>query len=145
MERKGGPAGGERRSGREEGGALGGGVADVLGPVGFLRAVRPCPLETLTIDNGFFFARFSSKEDYEYAKYEGPWMIFNDYLTVSQWKANFHPNQNLLRNLLVWVRIPCLPIEYLDYNFLMRVGSNLGYWYMMIPVLCPEATMLEFA
>ena len=53
-------------------------------------------------------------------------MIFNHYLTVSQWQPNFDPNQNLLRNLLVWVRMPCLPIEYFDYNFLMRVGSKLG-------------------
>ena len=83
-------------------------------------------IDLVAIDNGFFLARFSSEEDYEYAKYEGPWMIFNHYLTVSQWQPNFDTNQNLLGNLLVWVRIPCLPIEYFDFNFLMRVGSKLG-------------------
>ena len=53
-------------------------------------------------------------------------MIFNHYLTVQQWQLNFDPNHNSLRSLLVWVRLPCLPIEYFDYKFLMRVGSKIG-------------------
>ena len=57
------------------------------------------------VDNGYFLARFSSVEDYEYAKYGGPWLIFNHYLC----------------SLLVWVPILCLPIEYYDLNFFMRL------------------------
>ena len=68
-------------------------------------------VDLVAIDNGFSSIRFSSEEDYEFTKYKGPWMIVNHYLTVRQWH---HPNQNTLGSLLVWVRIPCLPIEYFD-------------------------------
>ena len=34
--------------------------------------------------------------------------------------------QDNLKNLLVSVRIPCLPIEYYDKAFLMRVGAKIG-------------------
>ena len=70
-------------------------------------------VDFVAIDNGFFLAIFLSDEDYEYAKFGGPWMIFQYYLIVRKWQPNFDPNQSSLRNLLVWVRIPCLLIEYL--------------------------------
>ena len=50
----------------------------------------------------------SSKEDYEFAKYGGSWLIFNHYLIVRPWRPKFDIDQDDLRNLLVWVRIPCL-------------------------------------
>ena len=53
-------------------------------------------------------------------------MIFQRYLIVGKWQPNFDPNQSSLRNLLVLVRMTCLPIEYFDRNFLMRVGSKIG-------------------
>ena len=66
------------------------------------------------MDNGFFLVKFSSIDEYEFAKYGGPWLIYNDYLTKRPWKPNFDSEQDDLKNLLVWVRIPGLPIEYYD-------------------------------
>lgn len=45
------------------------------------------------IDNGYFFAKFALSEDYDYAKFEGPWMIFGHYLTVRPWQPSFDPNR----------------------------------------------------
>lgn len=88
---------------------------------------RPrAPGELVAIENGFFLAKFSSEEDYNHAKFQGSWMIFNHYLTVQQRQLNFEPNENSLENLLVWVRIPCLPVLYYDYNFLMRVAARIA-------------------
>ena len=80
----------------------------------------------VALHNGFFIAKFAYEDDYNYAKFEGAWMIFNHYLIVQQWQPNFDPNYNSLRSLMVGVRLPCLPIEYFDYKFLMRVGSKIG-------------------
>ena len=55
-------------------------------------------------------------------KYGGLWIVFNHYLTVKPWKLKFDPSQDSLQILLVWVRIPCLPIEYFDLHFLMQLG-----------------------
>ena len=53
-------------------------------------------------------------------------MIFNHYLTIRPWQPNFDPEQDILWNPLVWVRIPCLPIKYYDKRFLMNLGEKIG-------------------
>ena len=88
-------------------------------------------------DNRFFLVKFAAIEDYDFAKYNKSLMIFNHYLTDRSWKPNFDPDQNNLKNLLVWVRIPCLPIEYYDMNFLMKVGEMISK-----PVKIDEAISL---
>ena len=70
--------------------------------------------------------KFSAVDDYNFAKYGGPWLIYNHYLTVRPWQQNFDTGQENLENLLVWVRIPCLPIEYYDHAFLMKLGTKIG-------------------
>ena len=91
----------------------------------------------MVMGDRFFLAKFATIEDYDFAKYNGPWMIFNHHLTVQSWKPNFDPEQNSLKNPLVWVRIPCLPIEYYGMSFLMKVGEKIGK-----PVKIDEATSL---
>ena len=49
------------------------------------------------VDNGYFLAKFSSVEDYEYAKYGGPWLIFNHYLMLD------HGNQTSIWNKMLCV------------------------------------------
>ena len=83
-------------------------------------------MEVVAIENDYFLAKFASIEDYEYALYGGPWMVLDHYLTVRKWCHNFDPTQDVMERILVWVRIPCLPIEYYDCEFLMRVGSKIG-------------------
>ncbi|XP_038687586.1 uncharacterized protein LOC119986972 [Tripterygium wilfordii] len=92
-------------------------------------------MELVAIGNDYFLVKFASKDDYDYAKFEGPWMIMDHYLTVREWFPNFDPDQDSMERLLVWVRIPCLPIEYYDYDFLMRVGEKIGK-----PVKIDDAT-----
>ena len=54
-------------------------------------------------------------------------MIANHYLTVRRWHPEFDPYAaNALERLTVWARIPCLPIEYYNDEFLLRIGSLLG-------------------
>ena len=83
-------------------------------------------MDLVALDNDLFLAKFTSIDDYGYTMLGGPWMIFNHYLTMRQWHHNFDPTQSSLQSLLVWVRIPCLPIEYFDYKFLMILGSKIG-------------------
>ena len=41
-------------------------------------------------------------------------------------KANFDPQTDTISNLLVWVRIPSLPLEYFEEVFLMKLGAKIG-------------------
>lgn len=83
-------------------------------------------MDLVALENEYFLVRFSSKKDYEYAKLGGPWMILDHYLVVKEWYPNFDPLNDKTEKLIVWVRIPCLPIEYFNFVFLKKVGKKIG-------------------
>ena len=93
-----------------------------------LRAIwRPkAAMDVVAIENDFFLVKFTQYEDYAFALYEGPWMIADHYLTVRKWCPNFDPETATTNSILAWIHFPCLPIEYYDEEFLMRVGSHVG-------------------
>ncbi|XP_073046080.1 uncharacterized protein [Primulina eburnea] len=74
---------------------------------------------------------------YEFAKYGGPWLVLDHYLIVKEWYPNFDPLSDNTEKVLVWVRFPCLPIEYYDTDFLMKIGSKIGR-----PIRVDQATSL---
>ncbi|XP_031100770.1 uncharacterized protein LOC116004749 [Ipomoea triloba] len=83
-------------------------------------------MELITIEGGYFLVKFASIEDYEFAKYGGPWMVLEHYLIVKEWVPNFYPLTDRTETVIVWVRFPCLSAEYYDHKFLMRVGAKIG-------------------
>ncbi|XP_021611705.1 uncharacterized protein LOC110614472 [Manihot esculenta] len=94
------------------------------------RIKEPCkptsPIDIISIENVFYLVKFNSADDYEHALLEGPWVIADHYLTICRWCPEFDPFQATFEKLTVWIQFPCLPIEYYDENFLMRVGAKVG-------------------
>ncbi|XP_019153666.1 PREDICTED: uncharacterized protein LOC109150204 [Ipomoea nil] len=80
----------------------------------------------VAIDNDYFLVKFGSVDDLNFAKFEGPWMILNHYLIVKEWEPNFDPWADKTEKVLVWVRFPCLPIEYYSGVFLRKIGVKIG-------------------
>ncbi|KAJ1395323.1 Zinc finger, CCHC-type [Sesbania bispinosa] len=56
----------------------------------------------------------------------GPWMILGHYLVVQKWRPKFFPLENELSRVVVWIRIPSLPIEYYDRTILGKIGDTIG-------------------
>ncbi|XVE81434.1 hypothetical protein DITRI_Ditri15bG0063100 [Diplodiscus trichospermus] len=83
-------------------------------------------MEMVAIDNGYFLVKFSSLDDYNFAKYEGPWMVLDHYRIVKEWYPNFNLINDTTKKMLVWVRFSCLPIEYYGKDFLIKVGEKFG-------------------
>ncbi|XVF67807.1 hypothetical protein PTKIN_Ptkin10aG0151500 [Pterospermum kingtungense] len=94
-------------------------------------------IELVALENDYFLVKFASSDDYNYAKFEGPWMILDHYLIVKEWSPNFDSLNDRTEKMLVWVRLPCLPIEYYDQDFLLKVGSKIGR-----PIRIDQATSL---
>ncbi|XP_073015397.1 uncharacterized protein [Primulina eburnea] len=94
-------------------------------------------IDLVALENDYFIVRFYSMDDYEHAKYEGPWMVLDHYLIVKEWSPNFDPRSDSTEKLLVWVRFPCLPIEYYDQEFLMKIGNKIGR-----PIRVDQATSM---
>lgn len=83
-------------------------------------------MELVALDDEYFLVKFNSVDDYEFAKYSGPWMILEHYLIVKDWKPNFDPKSDTTEKVIMWVRFPDLPVEYYDYGFLVKIGKLIG-------------------
>lgn len=75
---------------------------------------------------GFFVVRFYSKEDYIHVLTEGPWIILGHYLKMSKWRPNFPPFFEAIYSIMVWIRLPELPIEFFNEELLLRIRYKLG-------------------
>lgn len=83
-------------------------------------------VKVVDISNDFFMVSFSDDGDYRHALLEGPWLILDHYLLVQRWRPFFRPNHPTVKRIAAWVRIPGLPIEFCNDDFLWRVGALLG-------------------
>lgn len=80
----------------------------------------------IDLTNDYYIARFSNKQDYEGALFNGPWIIFDHYLHVKRWESNFMARTAKIDSLLVWVCFPILPVEYFNENWLVCAGNKIG-------------------
>lgn len=104
------------------------------GALGYMQMMKrlktkwPLKGEIALLDLGFdsYIVKFSCWDDYNHVLTEGPWMINDHYLTIRQWAHNFIPDDTLIRFLTAWIRIPNLPVEYFDVDFLHKVGEKVG-------------------
>ncbi|CAN1241129.1 hypothetical protein LINPERPRIM_LOCUS4828 [Linum perenne] len=75
--------------------------------------------------NSFFLVRFSDNVDYRRAAFDGPWKLYDYYISVSRWSPLFNENEPI-QKLLTWVRLPRLPIHYFNHLAVSRIGNYIG-------------------
>ncbi|KAJ8441405.1 hypothetical protein Cgig2_002364 [Carnegiea gigantea] len=80
----------------------------------------------IDLGHDYYIARFSNKGDYDYVLTQGPWLVRDNYLTIHKWVPNFVPDEEPIRHLTVWIRIPHLNMEYFNERFLSLVGEKVG-------------------
>ncbi|KAL5768183.1 hypothetical protein ACOSQ2_014966 [Xanthoceras sorbifolium] len=90
-------------------------------------------------NDGFFIVRFQFKDDLEYVLTGGPWFIMNQYLVVQRGKPDFVPGEEAINFMAIWVRLSRLPIEWIDFDLLWRIGRMLGSNYKVDPVTETQA------
>lgn len=61
-----------------------------------------------------------------HALHDGPWFIFNSFLSVKKWEPKFVPSQAHLSYSAIWVRLPELPTEFYEIDILQKVGNKIG-------------------
>ncbi|CAN1193375.1 hypothetical protein LINPERHAP2_LOCUS42010 [Linum perenne] len=75
--------------------------------------------------NSFFLVRFSENDDYQRAVFGAPWKIYDYYISVSRWSPAFNENEPI-KKILTWVRLPKLPIHYFNHLAVNRIGNYIG-------------------
>lgn len=83
-------------------------------------------IKIIDMPRGFYAVQFNAKQDYTNALCGGPWMIADHYILVQRWRRNFLKSATSEHKVVVWVRIPELPLELYNEEFLTRLGAGLG-------------------
>lgn len=68
--------------------------------------------EILDIGNGYFMVKFDNEDDQNKVIVDGPWMIFDHYLTVRTWFVDFISLQATIVKTMVWIQFPSLNLLY---------------------------------
>lgn len=87
---------------------------------------RAGKVKIIDMPRGFYAVNFENMEDYKHVLFEGPWMVADHYLLVQRWRPNFLRSAKKESKVAVWVRIPELPLELYNRQFLERLGKSLG-------------------
>ncbi|CAN1155658.1 hypothetical protein LINPERHAP2_LOCUS20529 [Linum perenne] len=82
-------------------------------------------IQVSDMSNNFFLVRFSNEDDYASAAFGGPWKIYDYYIAVSQWSPSFNEEEEI-KSILTWVRLPKLPIQYFNSMAVHRIGNAIG-------------------
>lgn len=74
-------------------------------------------------------------EDRDEVLYPGPYTIGNKPMILKAWPAEFDFNTEVLQTVLIWAKLPNLPLSCWGMDSLSRTGSALG-----IPLYADECT-----
>ncbi|XP_058775267.1 uncharacterized protein LOC131649522 [Vicia villosa] len=88
--------------------------------------VRKGIISIIDLSNDYYLVAFSHEDDKKAAMLNGSWFIYDHYLTVKEWRPNFQPKIESINEVVVWVRIAGLPIEYCDSRVLTCFGNRIG-------------------
>lgn len=76
----------------------------------------------MDISNGFYMAKFDIEPDRAHVMEDGPWMLFNHYLTVLRRSPEFASPTAKIDRTLVWIWFPSLNLVFYDESVLMAMA-----------------------
>lgn len=77
-------------------------------------------------NDGYFVVRCGSEVEKERLLFDGPYMIGSRPVIIKEWKANFCLEEEVLREVPLWIRLPNQPLNCWSVDSLSRIGSVLG-------------------
>ncbi|KAK9008984.1 hypothetical protein V6N11_080460 [Hibiscus sabdariffa] len=83
-------------------------------------------IRLMDIENDYFLVTFKLCSDYLKALAEGPWTIFGHCLTVQQWSPDFSTVTPYPTKVMVWIRLPGLPVPLYKKGIIEAIGESIG-------------------
>ncbi|KAF3682671.1 hypothetical protein FXO37_02221 [Capsicum annuum] len=83
-------------------------------------------LNLIDLGSEFFLIKFTLRQNMLHALHDGPWFIFNSFLSVQRWEPKFVASQARLAHTAIWARLHELPTEFYNVNVLHKVGAMIG-------------------
>lgn len=84
---------------------------------------------------GYFIVRFRSEADRDQVMEQGPYSIYGIPLFIRDWSPDFEVNEDLMRVLPLWIKLPQLPLHLRGERSLAEIASDIGK-----PVVTDECT-----
>ncbi|XP_039014632.1 uncharacterized protein LOC120144689 [Hibiscus syriacus] len=78
------------------------------------------------LDNNYFLVKFADERDYIKVLTEGPWTIYESYLTVQPWSRNFSTVEKYSYQVIIWIRLPGLPYRYYTKALFRLIATMVG-------------------
>ncbi|PIA28455.1 hypothetical protein AQUCO_06900016v1 [Aquilegia coerulea] len=92
------------------------------------RIWRPAgTLSVIDLGNSSFIIKFTDVYDYKKSLLEGPWTIFNHYISLQRWRPRFRSNHTIHLITSVWIQIHNLLIEWFNREILFFIAQALGH------------------
>lgn len=82
--------------------------------------------EIMDLGNDFFMVKFEEEIDRSKVMDEGPWMVFDRYLTVQTWSPEFMSPAAKIDKTMVLIRFPGLIVFYYDESILLALAAVVG-------------------
>ncbi|KAK9018022.1 hypothetical protein V6N11_001012 [Hibiscus sabdariffa] len=84
-------------------------------------------LRLMDIENDYFLVTFKLRSDFLKVLAGGPWTIFGHYLTVQQWSSDFSTSSPYPTKVMVWIRLPGLPVPLYKKSLIEEIGESIGH------------------
>nr|GEX30624.1 hypothetical protein [Tanacetum cinerariifolium] len=95
-------------------------------------------------DDDVYYFKFSTTRGLEQVMEQGPWLIRNQPLILTQWTPNLNLEKNKVKKVPVWVKIHKVPVVAYSEDGLMEVDRNLKEEVIMaVPRLEGEGHTIE--
>lgn len=88
-----------------------------------------CKVENAEIyyhNDDYFVVKCEARTDQERLLFEGPYMIASIPVIIKEWRTDFKLEDEVLKEVPLWVRLPNLPLHCWSGDSLSRIGSVLG-------------------
>ncbi|KAJ9183123.1 hypothetical protein P3X46_007029 [Hevea brasiliensis] len=83
-------------------------------------------MKILELGNDFFLVRFTNEAHYCKALMDGSWIILGSYFLVQPWTPDFSIHKKDVNNVVVWIRLPGLPLHLYKKKVLRAIGDAVG-------------------
>lgn len=71
-------------------------------------------MNIVNLGQEYYMVSFPSEEDQYMTLMDGPRLIYGNYLSVMEWIPNLCPTSDAIKQIVVWVIILGIPLEYYD-------------------------------
>ncbi|GLJ07311.1 hypothetical protein SUGI_0064110 [Cryptomeria japonica] len=87
-------------------------------------------MDPKNLGNGYYQVVCPTVEDRDWIIENGPFFFEGKGLTISTWKPNFNPYEDLVDTVLIWIKLLGISQKYKDLETLKQIGRKLGEFMM---------------